>query len=464
MSAATPPSSSPTRHCQIAECSESIGRSQASGLAYGSRASVARPRRARSPASGMTRWPPATSVSLLAVATTLPARSAARTGRRLTTPPVRDDDEVDVVARRQRLERVGAADEPRAARQVQAGRGGLVAQRHDGGSESRGLLGEQRGVGARRQGDDPERVRLGRQHVDRLAPDRAGRAEQRDPARRSLACPLVAQRRRARTYSVTTGAANRNESTRSSIPPWPGMSVPESLAPAARLRPTRRGRRPGPPRRSAARGPARGAGSGRGPRAGPRPRRWWRSTPPTRPSIVFDGEMWVRNLRPAEVLADEIGARVVGPDREHQQQDPAALAAERVERRVGRHDRRRLAEADDERQQRDVERAEDGRHPGLQAVLRVDPRERRRRPPGRSRPRRAAGRCPPGRSGMRHRARRRGRGPSRATRTACSRRRSRSRKTSHRGEDGDRARPRPPGPRPPKNERRRAGPERARPH
>src|SRR6186997_1270715 len=32
---------SPTRHCQIAECSESMGRSQASGLAYGSPGSVA---------------------------------------------------------------------------------------------------------------------------------------------------------------------------------------------------------------------------------------------------------------------------------------------------------------------------------------------------------------------------------------------------------------------------------------
>ena len=35
--------------------------------------------------------------------------------------------------------------------------------------------------------------------------------------------PRRAQARRATTYSVTTGAANRNESTRSSIPPWPGI-------------------------------------------------------------------------------------------------------------------------------------------------------------------------------------------------------------------------------------------------
>src|SRR3954468_5997192 len=42
---------------------------------------------ARARARGITRWPPATSVSLFAVATTLPARRAARTGRRLTIPP-----------------------------------------------------------------------------------------------------------------------------------------------------------------------------------------------------------------------------------------------------------------------------------------------------------------------------------------------------------------------------------------
>ena len=69
----------------MAECSESIGRSHASGLAIGELAGC---RAARFRARGITRCPPATSVSLLAVATILPARSAASTGRRLTTPPV----------------------------------------------------------------------------------------------------------------------------------------------------------------------------------------------------------------------------------------------------------------------------------------------------------------------------------------------------------------------------------------
>ncbi len=47
-------------------------------------------RRPRPPrrASGITRWPPATSVSLLAVATILPAASAASVAGRLTRPPV----------------------------------------------------------------------------------------------------------------------------------------------------------------------------------------------------------------------------------------------------------------------------------------------------------------------------------------------------------------------------------------
>ena len=169
----------------MAECSESIGRSQASGLAYGSpgRIAAATPRRS-SRASGMTRWPPATSVSLLAVATTLPARSAARTGRRLTTPPVADDDEVDVVAGRQLLERVRAADAFRAGRQVQPGERRAVAERDGRRPEARGLLGEESGVRppvARATTRNASGCAV--EDVDRLAADRAGRAEERDAAR-----------------------------------------------------------------------------------------------------------------------------------------------------------------------------------------------------------------------------------------------------------------------------------------
>ena len=60
------------------------------------------------------------------------------------------------------------------------------------------------------------------------------------------------------------------------------------------------------------------------------------TTPPTRPSIVFDGEMWVRNFVAAELLADEVARPCRTTRREDQQQDPAALGAEGGERRVGR--------------------------------------------------------------------------------------------------------------------------------
>ena len=161
----------------------------------------------------MTRWPPATSVSLFAVATTLPARSAARTGPRLTTPPVPTDHEIHVVPRRQALQRIVTRDALGPGGQVERAESVGGGQRDRGWPDSRRLLGEELAVAAGREGDDPEGVRVGRQDLDRLAPDRPGRAEQRHPARTS------SQTMKATTYSITTGAANRNESTRSSIPP-----------------------------------------------------------------------------------------------------------------------------------------------------------------------------------------------------------------------------------------------------
>ena len=118
----------------------------------------------------MTRWPPATSVSLLAVATTLPAASAARTGRRLTIAAGRDDDEVDVVAGRDLGEAsvaVGAGD---------GARRGAEPLRPAPSSDGRAF-------GAGGEGDDLERVRMGAEHVERLRPDRAGRAEDGDAHR-----------------------------------------------------------------------------------------------------------------------------------------------------------------------------------------------------------------------------------------------------------------------------------------
>ena len=76
--------------------------------------------------------------------------------------------------------------------------------------------------------------------------------------------------------------------------------------------------------------------------------------------------------------------------------------------------RRRVAEPEDEREQRHVERPEDRRHPGRQAVARIGAGRTRRPRPGRSRRRRAAGRCPRGRSGTRRRGRPRAPGRCRA--------------------------------------------------
>ena len=98
--------------------------------------------------------------------------------------------------------------------------------------------------------------------------------------------------------------------------------------------------------------------------------------PPTRPAYVFDGEMWVRNFRSPELLADQVGARVVRPDREDQEEHPGTLFAEAREGRSDRDHRRGESQADDERQQRDVEGPEDRGHPRGETVVRVEAPER----------------------------------------------------------------------------------------
>ena len=71
---------------------------------------------------------------------------------------------------------------------------------------------------------------MAREDVERLASRSSRSSRGRRPA-----VPAAGQRYAARTYRRTTGAANRNESTRSRTPPWPGIRLPESFAPAARL-------------------------------------------------------------------------------------------------------------------------------------------------------------------------------------------------------------------------------------
>ncbi len=119
-------------------------------------------------ASGITRWPPATRVSLLAVATTLPARSAARTEPQAHDPAGRDHDEVHVVARRELASASSVA--PRAVtpgprrRACSASSSAFVPAASATTRNAPGMRGED---------------------VHGLASDRAGRPQQRDPARLS---------------------------------------------------------------------------------------------------------------------------------------------------------------------------------------------------------------------------------------------------------------------------------------
>ena len=178
----------------MAECSESIGRSQCSAP----RRRRPRPCLAQSRASGMTRWPPATSVSLLAVATILPASSAASDRPQADDAGRADQHQVDVVARGHVLER-GRAVLARAP--SRRGRWRATCSSNVASSRPAG------------QRDHLERSGVRRQHVERLAPDRARAAQHRDPHPVTHAGRLTASRREATSTMTIAGAAKRNEST-----------------------------------------------------------------------------------------------------------------------------------------------------------------------------------------------------------------------------------------------------------
>ena len=204
---------SPTRHCQIAECSESIGRSHASGLAIASSGLVSATSAARA-APRHHEMAGHHERLLVRGRDDLAGAQRRQHGPQRDDAARGDDDEIDVVARGE-LERAVAAVGWRTATVATSSRRACAA------ISSR--------LRARRQRHDLEAIAQPLQDVDRLASDDPGRPEERDPR------SCRAYRTSAATYSVTTGAANRNESVRSRMPPWPGMSVPESLAPAARL-------------------------------------------------------------------------------------------------------------------------------------------------------------------------------------------------------------------------------------
>jgi hypothetical protein len=65
----------------------------------------------------------------------------------------------------------------------------------------------------------------------------------------------------------------------------------------------------------------------------------------------------------ADLAADEVGARVVGPDAEDEEEDPRPLRAERGERRIAREGRSEVAEADDEGELGGIDGAEERADP-----------------------------------------------------------------------------------------------------
>ena len=128
-----------------------------------------------------------------------------------------DDDEVDVVADRQRLEGVGAADALGAGGRSIAARPAGSARATARRTQAGRLLGERRGIGPGGQRDDLEGGGVRGEDVDRLAPDRAGRAEQRDPASRGRVALAVRRGRRRHTGSrpaPRTGTNRRGRASR----------------------------------------------------------------------------------------------------------------------------------------------------------------------------------------------------------------------------------------------------------
>jgi hypothetical protein len=222
---------------------------------------------------------------------------------------------------------------------------------------------------------------MSREDLDRLTPDRAGRAQERHRrvGARSIAAPrprspLVRKegddierhdrrREQERIDAVEHAAVARDQRPRVLAP---GGALDDRLGEVAGLRRERR-QRPEDDRVDrvlAERPEHQRDDEGR------------RETPPTTPSIVLDWRDVGQELRPAEVLADQERPGVVRPHGEDEQEDPAALRR-RGPRVARRRDRRRgHPEADQEREQGDVERAEDRGHPRLESVARIDLRER----------------------------------------------------------------------------------------
>ena len=165
---------------------------------------IAADRRPRVPprgrrAIGMTRWPPATSVSLLAVATILAGAEGRQHRPQADDPAGPDDQQVDVRTRRERLQCRLAAFHGRTDRDGTQ-RGPDVVVGHDGDRRMKltQLLLEQRRVATCGEPDDVE-PRVTPEDIERLPPDGTSRAKHRHAKPR----PIVRNRRHATRISGT---------------------------------------------------------------------------------------------------------------------------------------------------------------------------------------------------------------------------------------------------------------------
>ena len=218
ISRATASIAPPPRHCQMAECSESIGRTQASGLAMGS-AGRRGAHRGREP-PGQRHHEVAAGHQRLLVGGRhdLARREVPRDRTQAHDAAGRHDHEVDVGPGRQPLEGVGprASSCPagRSSRRGGSGRPAPTAAGGAGGPAPRGAPPVDRRPGPRpgTRRPAPRSTSRAWRPIEPVEPRSATRT---GPGRGR---PALEEERERRTGS-RPGAANRNESMRSRTPP-----------------------------------------------------------------------------------------------------------------------------------------------------------------------------------------------------------------------------------------------------
>ena len=168
-----------------------------------------------------------TRVSLLARATRLPARSAARVASSPAAPTTALTTMSASGCVAASTSTSGPLGQPPvAARPGQAGVGRPPLGHLRAASSSRF-----RPAGERH---DPEMLALAAEHVERAPADRAGGAEDGD-ARAGRSSPLIRSPRRAGRSRPRPARRSRASRSRSSTPPWPGIRWLESFTPGLAL-------------------------------------------------------------------------------------------------------------------------------------------------------------------------------------------------------------------------------------